>query len=914
MRTLNYCALALVVLTNVVLGRTIGEWQAVKPRGTAPLERPLHACAIHNSKMYVFGGRPGVRAFSNEMFVYDINAASWAKLHPKVLGDKGLPGLFGHSLTKVGEKLYIFAGRTGLFETTNDLYEYDIGTEEVRLVPSGTNIPAARQGHTATAVDNRYIVVYGGMDGTGWLNDLHIYDTKENAWHQGPSSDIRSEGHQSVLVGNKIFVFGGYDGEKYLNTIQVLVLDASQQSYSWNILPTEVSPRAYHSASAIGNNIYLFGGMNNEAYLHETLLFDAASYTWSNDKTDGAEVQGRQGHCSVPYQSRIVLFGGSKTWKHRYNDIHYLETIPAVEDLTPKIDQVLSETITDLIFNINFFMSGANSSLTVEETRDIQETVDRLKTLMVQDNDYLEFADVPDKISACNNVEASYKALQKVKQGVSSATVNVSSHLEQIAHAKAEYDDVKATLLQEKNDLENQLEKLRKCENEEKNEIDATKKAKAAVESAKKDLTKLETQERNQAYALADKQKIVNSLRQEEDGYRQRLNNLKAIVENSADIMKQDEEREALALAQQDELSTRKAKLDDEISVLRDETNQLEEKIRIQRGHEKRLLEYASKPQEAKMKWAAAQASFKEYNKEKRNLLSFLESEIEEPSSATEAKPCSSDEENELKKIDDLITNKRRDITGTITKLQNDLKEKQSLLEAKRRERSEIEDKESRIKQEKTRLAEKLLVKGKERESTEKEKDLVERDHRLKQADSIRESSTLESLKNEYDITKDSIGRNRADSRQKNQNLDEQQKKEIAATNALNQLKQDLNAKHRTTEELFQDAKKLDDRLLALRQQLRNLGAEYSASRGDIDDSRVKLMEAQKSVAEHFCAKEIDALKRHIRDLQDEIAALKAPTAQATVVELLVVEPLVEVPQVVEPLVEAPQSVSFEQA
>ena len=102
-------------------------------------------------------------------------------------------------------------------------------------VPSSSSTPAARNNHTSAAAGSA-VYIHGGHDGSQWLGDLHVLDTaavinsrfKYAAWCSPQVSGqlpAPRACHSLSRVRQKLFLFGGYDGNKCYNDIEVLDLD-----------------------------------------------------------------------------------------------------------------------------------------------------------------------------------------------------------------------------------------------------------------------------------------------------------------------------------------------------------------------------------------------------------------------------------------------------------------------------------------------------------------------------------------------------------------------------------------------------------------------------------------------------------------------------------------------------------------
>ena len=99
-------------------------------------------------------------------------------------------------------------------------------------VTTGT-APGIRAGHTMTAVKTK-LLVFGGGDGNQYLNDLHILDTETMAWSQayvaGTSPAARSRHSTCLIGGSKLLVFGGGDDSRVYNDLYVLDIE----TMSWS--------------------------------------------------------------------------------------------------------------------------------------------------------------------------------------------------------------------------------------------------------------------------------------------------------------------------------------------------------------------------------------------------------------------------------------------------------------------------------------------------------------------------------------------------------------------------------------------------------------------------------------------------------------------------------------------------------
>ncbi len=80
----------------------------------------------------------------------------------------------------VGTKMYVFGGNNGN-KVFNDLHCLDTITMKWNKIKRVGNIPCARSAHTMTAMNEKYLVVFGGINENGKpLNDIYIFDIDLN--------------------------------------------------------------------------------------------------------------------------------------------------------------------------------------------------------------------------------------------------------------------------------------------------------------------------------------------------------------------------------------------------------------------------------------------------------------------------------------------------------------------------------------------------------------------------------------------------------------------------------------------------------------------------------------------------------------------------------------------------------------
>ncbi|KAK9097496.1 hypothetical protein Sjap_022993 [Stephania japonica] len=202
----------------------------------------------------------------------------WEKLN------SGIPsGRFGHSCVALNESLVLFGGINDSGVRHNDTWLGHVLHDEMnginlswRLLDVGSVAPPPRGAHAGCCVDDRKMVIHGGIGMYGlrlsdtWLLDLSD-DIRSATWHEIATqlSPPARSGHTLTCIGgNRMVMFGGRGlGYEVLN--DVWLLDLREEYPKWVQLiydPSNIPkgiplPRVGHSATLIlGGKILIYGG------------------------------------------------------------------------------------------------------------------------------------------------------------------------------------------------------------------------------------------------------------------------------------------------------------------------------------------------------------------------------------------------------------------------------------------------------------------------------------------------------------------------------------------------------------------------------------------------------------------------------------------------------------------------------
>eukprot|EP01125_Pyxidicula_operculata_P020603 TRINITY_DN7648_c0_g1_i1.p1 TRINITY_DN7648_c0_g1~~TRINITY_DN7648_c0_g1_i1.p1 ORF type:complete len:541 (-),score=75.33 TRINITY_DN7648_c0_g1_i1:69-1691(-) len=216
------------------------------------------------------------------------------------------------------------------FRGLNDIYMYDVETNNWRFLQTTGTIPSPRICSTGKIWGSKF-VLFGGFEGTSRLNDVHILDLETKVW-SCPSVanshliEPRSH-HDAFVIGSKYFVFGGLSGvlNNRLNDVQLLELETMK----WSTIETKGEkppPRLSANICVWQNKLVVFGGYTGGKRLNDIYVLDLGTKTWSDPLTSGQEPSPRYGSSMNVVGSHLILIGGNTGVLPKYNenDVHIL--------------------------------------------------------------------------------------------------------------------------------------------------------------------------------------------------------------------------------------------------------------------------------------------------------------------------------------------------------------------------------------------------------------------------------------------------------------------------------------------------------------------------------------------------------------------------------------------------------------
>lgn len=327
---------------------------------------------VYQDSLYVFGGYGGSGRL-DDIYRFDFLAKCWSQVHAQGAAPVGREN---NGAVVHGNCMYLFGGYSG-FTWLNDFLAFNFDTNTWAPVPSGQkgSVPSTRFGYVSS-VHTDYLFVFGGYDGSAWLNDTHDFDFGRGMWSttqvQGFIPTGRSCPSWATHKGC-VYLFGGYDGVHRMNDFHQFRMET--RSWSSIVGSGQVpSPRYFHACVAHGSSLYLFGGYSGQERLNDLYEFRFDTNTWLAVSTEDPP-SGRSSLLAAVYNNSLFAFGGynggvvlNDFYEFRFEPVLIPPSV-LVDDLRKLINNPQFSDVTFLVENQLVYATRAHLAARSEHFR-----------------------------------------------------------------------------------------------------------------------------------------------------------------------------------------------------------------------------------------------------------------------------------------------------------------------------------------------------------------------------------------------------------------------------------------------------------------------------------------------------------------------------------------------------------------
>lgn len=264
-----------------------------------PLDVADMAVVAVGLNVYAIGGETADTTL-NTIYSFDAATHVWNNLTPKptAVASASAAALFG--------EIYVVGGRLPDGQPTNIVEAYSPTQNAWRPI---TSLPQPVSGGVALS-DGSFLYLFGGWNGTDYLDTVYLYDPAEDSWRPLASlSQPRSLATGQFLTG-QLYVVGGFNGEEELNICEFF----EPTLLEWFDCPPLLLARGGGASAAVLNKLYVIGGgLNGRQEIIYSERYDPVTQTWQVVNTPFlADTSVWTGLGVANVENRIFAFGGRR--------------------------------------------------------------------------------------------------------------------------------------------------------------------------------------------------------------------------------------------------------------------------------------------------------------------------------------------------------------------------------------------------------------------------------------------------------------------------------------------------------------------------------------------------------------------------------------------------------------------------
>jgi DNA-binding CsgD family transcriptional regulator len=161
-----------------------------------------------------------------------------------------------------------------------------------------------RRAYLALTTVEGHVFAIAGQTPEGITGAVEIYDPEENIWSRGTAKPTPVTYVSGAAIEADVYIPGGCDGTGTpMRTVEVYDTVAD----TWREASPLPEPRCAHALASMGDKLYLFGGWNGDEYVATTYVYDPQADVW----TEETPMPTRRGFAAAaPLDDRLYVVGG----------------------------------------------------------------------------------------------------------------------------------------------------------------------------------------------------------------------------------------------------------------------------------------------------------------------------------------------------------------------------------------------------------------------------------------------------------------------------------------------------------------------------------------------------------------------------------------------------------------------------
>ncbi|CAG9313184.1 unnamed protein product [Blepharisma stoltei] len=266
-------------------------WEDITSSSNPYSYRYLTGSAIYNDEFYLlFGWSDLIGADLGNIMKVSLTGSNYSWSNVTIVEDENWNMIRRDSYAFFGSSsgsVYIFGGYSSSYNVTimNNLIKLDLTSSEITYTVLSYEFksPSPRKSHSLCSSEAK-LYLFGGQNGNDYYNDLWELDPENPTSWQSilTSGDIPSprSGHASDSQGDLVVIFGGYDGTSYLNDLYYLNLITN----SWKeVIPSSIDLPAGRVEACMKvylPYVFIFGGKTESGITNDLWLYNTGTNSY----------------------------------------------------------------------------------------------------------------------------------------------------------------------------------------------------------------------------------------------------------------------------------------------------------------------------------------------------------------------------------------------------------------------------------------------------------------------------------------------------------------------------------------------------------------------------------------------------------------------------------------------------------
>ena len=295
------------------------RWQSLAP---LPEPRVGMAAVNYSGDIYVIGGE-GLDGVSADGFRYLPETDEWSPIADKPTAVKEV------SAVVMGEKIYVPGGEDVDGQPTDTLEIYDPRQDTWE---TGENLPVALSNYALAGFEGK-MYMFGGWDGSKYLTDVWVFDPVDNVWSAGASLTDQMIDIKALTLSDRIILVGSYaDDDNKLSMLAYHPSRTAENENPWESSEQVPLSTSDFSGAVLNDLIFLLSVEENVGIPNTTfLLYKDGNWETKDMVIKDLEIQSP---LLIPIGSQLFILlpdmNLSGTGFERYQAFYYEIYIPII--------------------------------------------------------------------------------------------------------------------------------------------------------------------------------------------------------------------------------------------------------------------------------------------------------------------------------------------------------------------------------------------------------------------------------------------------------------------------------------------------------------------------------------------------------------------------------------------------------